>query len=253
VRLTAAGLALAESADRVADALAEVERDVHRLRDGSHGAVRVGGFATALSQLAVPVTVELSISDPGLQTEILEVEESEGLDRLRVGDLNLLLNARESGAPGQPSDLVEEDLCLDHYRVVVPDLWPSGASVHGLRRLLAGPWVTGPPDHPTSRILERLSAEVDVAVGVRHVCIESRTRLALVTAGIGAAIIPDLTLVALSATGVSIYPTPFDIGSRMLTVISAGDDRLPAAVARFKQHLHHVAGNRTVQARPDKV
>jgi DNA-binding transcriptional LysR family regulator len=251
VRLTAAGLALAESADRVAHALADAERDVHRLRDGSHGAVRVGGFATALSQLAVPVTMALSISDPGLQTEFMEVDEAEGLDRLRVGDLDLLLNSRDADAPGLRADLVEEDLCLDHYRIVVPDLWPGG---RGLEQLLAGPWVTAPPDHPTSRILERLSGEVDVAVGVRHVCIESRTRLALVAAGIGAAVIPDLTLVALSATAVRIHPTPVDLGSRMLTVIRAADRPVPPAASRFTQHLRHVAGGPwTPGARPATV
>ena len=51
VRLTGAGVALAERADGVAAALAEAEREIALLRDGSAGVVRIGGFSSALSRL----------------------------------------------------------------------------------------------------------------------------------------------------------------------------------------------------------
>jgi molybdate transport repressor ModE-like protein len=245
VRLTDAGLALAGRADSLAGALAEAGREVDRLRESSPGAVRVGGFATALTRLAVPVTVELSVSDPALRAEIVEVDEPEGLDRLRLGELDLLLGARETDRTGPPGDLAEEDLCRDHYRVVVPELWDHAGRTGGIEELLAGPWVTSPPDHPTSRILHRLRLEHRVTPGLQHVCTESRTRLALVAAGLGASIVPDLTLAALPAAGVAVRPGPAELGSRVLTVLTPATGHPSAAARRFARHLGHVAGRGT--------
>ncbi|MCD2192167.1 LysR family transcriptional regulator [Actinomycetospora endophytica] len=239
-RLTDAGLALAGRADSVAGALAEAEREVDRLRESAHGAVRIGGFATALTRLAVPVTVELSVSDPAIRAEIVEIDEPEGLDRLRLGELDLLLSPREDDGPGAPAGLVEEDLCRDHYRIVVPELWERAGD---LDDLLAGPWVTSPPDHPTSRILQRLRLERGIAPGLAHVCTESRTRLALVAAGLGAAIVPDLTLAALPVAGVAVHPGPAGIGSRVITVLGPADGPASAAAERFARHLRHVAAS----------
>ncbi|TCK26796.1 LysR family transcriptional regulator [Pseudonocardia endophytica] len=242
VRLTDAGLALAGRADTVAGALAEAGREVDRLRDGSQGAVRVGGFATALTRLAVPVVVELSISDPAIRAEIVEIDEPDGLDRLRLGELDLLLSTRDPDGPGLPSGVDESDLCRDHYRVVVPALWERTGDIGDL---LAGPWVTSPPDHPTSRILHRLRHEHRIAPGVHHVCTESRTRLALVAAGLGAAIVPELTLAALPVGGVAVHPGPAELGSRVLTALTPSEGPSSAAVERFTRHLTYVAGDAT--------
>jgi molybdate transport repressor ModE-like protein len=243
VRLTDAGLALAGRADSVAGALAEAAHEVDRLHESSQGVVRVGGFATALTRLAVPVTVELSVGDPAIRAEIVEIDEPEGLDRLRVGELDLLLSTREDDRSVSPVGLDEQDLCRDHYRVVVPDLWDRTGHASSIDDLLAGPWVTSPPDHPTSRILGRLHRERGITPGVTHVCTESRTRLALVAAGLGASIVPDLTLAALPVDGVAVHPGPAGIGSRVLTVLGPGGGPTSAAVARFTRHLHHVAGS----------
>jgi DNA-binding transcriptional LysR family regulator len=224
VTLTTAGRALAEQADDVALALARAEREADRLREGTQGTVRVGGFATALGAFVVPALQEIAVSDPALHVQVLEVPADTGLDLLRAGELDLLLAERysESTAPttGPHPGLVESDLCRDAFRVVVPRVWAAPAT---LAELLAGPWVTSPQRHGAHRILEQLSARHGVATGHQHVCTESRTMLAFVT--------------------------PEDVGSRVLTVIGPTDAHRSPATRRLVRLVREIAGGRDDGAR----
>jgi DNA-binding transcriptional LysR family regulator len=239
-QLTTAGVALAGRADDVALALAEAQREADRLREGAEGTVRVGGFSTALGRLVVPALLELAVNDPALHVRVREVSAEEGVALLRAGDLDLVLGERysEATAPGAgpAPGLVEKDLCRDHFRIVVPRVWAVPAS---LEALLAGPWVTSPLRHGARRILEQLSVRHGVETGHQHVCTESQTMLALVAAGVGAAILPDLTLSYVPTDGVVTFGTAEDIGSRVLTV--TGPDHRSAASDRFERVLREIA------------
>jgi len=239
-QLTSAGTALAARADGVALALAEAQREADRLREGTQGTVRVGGFATALGRLVVPALLELAVNDPALHVQVREVSAEEGVGLVRAGELDLLLGERysEATAPGTGPHpgLVEDDLCRDHFRVVVPRVWAPPAS---LGDLLAGPWVTTARRHGARQILEQLSARHGVETGHQHVCTESPTMLALVAAGVGAAILPDLTLSSVPTDGVVTYGTAEDIGSRVLTVV--GPDHRSTATHRFERVLREIA------------
>jgi DNA-binding transcriptional LysR family regulator len=242
VTLTGAGLALAGRADAVAQSLAEAQREADRLREGTQGTVRVGGFATALGAFVVPALHEVAVSDPALRVRVLEVSAAEGVDLLRAGELDLLLHERYSEAtaptPGPHPGLVEDDLGRDAFRIVVPRV---GAVPDTLEELLAGPWVTSPQRHGAHRILEQLSARHGVATGHQHVCTESRTMLALVAAGLGATIVPDLTLSQVPTDGVRVFGTAVDVGVRVLTVIGPEHDHRSPATRRFHRLLRHVA------------
>jgi DNA-binding transcriptional LysR family regulator len=247
VQLTTTGMALAEHADAVATALGEAQREADRLREGSTGTVRIGGFATALRQLVVPVLRQLSISEPGLQTQIVEVDDPEGLRQLRAGELDLLL-IEQSPQVCAPAGFIDELLCRDHYRIVVPTTWPSTRT---LDELLSGPWVVYPPGHQPRRMLDQLRTRhhTDDA-GDQHVCTESRTMLTLVAAGLGAALVPDLTLDTITISGIRVHDTDTDIGSRVLSVLGPDHDHASPPTNRFRTLLHQIAtGN--VSHRPD--
>ncbi|GLZ47770.1 LysR family transcriptional regulator [Actinomycetospora sp. NBRC 106375] len=245
VALTTAGLALAERADDVAVALAEASREADRLREGTRGTVRVGGFATALGAFVVPALHEVAVSDPALRVEVHEVTAAEGLDFLRAGELDLLLGERYSDATapttGPHRGLVEHDLCRDAFRVVVPRV---RATPDTLAELLAGPWVTSPQRHGAHRLLDQLCADHGVESGHRHVCTESHTMLALVAAGLGATIVPDLTLSQAPGDGVREYATAVDLGGRVLTVTGPAEAHRSPATRRFHRLLREIAGGR---------
>lgn len=245
IRLTTAGLALAERADSVAAALAETQREADRLREGTQGTVRVGGFATALGRFVVPAVGQLAVSDPALHVQVVEVAADDGITLIRAGELDLLLGERYSEATafesGPYPGLIEEDLCGDPFRIVVPRIWAMPASVE---ELLAGPWVTSPMRQASRRMLGQLSTRHGVDTGHQHFCTESWTMLALVAAGLGAAIVPDLTLTYLAPDGVAVYGTAIDIGSRVLTVIGPDHDHSSPATHRFRRLLAQI-GTRT--------
>lgn len=240
VRLTAAGLALAERADDVATAIAEAEREADRLREGTEGTVRVGGFATALSYAVVPALARLAVSDPALHVQVVEVTD-DGVDMLRAGELDLLLTERYSEAttamPGPYPGLAEEALHRDAFRIVVPEVWAPLT----IEELLAGPWVTSPQRQASRRMLDELCARYQVTTGHQHLCTESRTMLALVSAGLGAAIIPDLTLSHLPTAGVAVHGSAVDIGSRVLTVIGPDDGQGSPATHRLRRLMLELA------------
>lgn len=242
IRLTEAGLALARRADDVAIALAEAQREADRLREGTAGTVRIGGFATALGHLVVPTLRQLAITDAALQVQVIEVNAHDGVSLLRAGDLDLLIGERYIEATSPAADpfpgLVEDELYREPFRIVLPEVWPTPASVEDL---LASPWVTSSSHRPTRRMLDKLCTQYAIEPGHRHLCTESQTMLALVAAGLGAAIIPDLTLAYLRTEGVVVYASAVEVGSRILTVTGPPRDHLASASRRFLAALHEVA------------
>jgi DNA-binding transcriptional LysR family regulator len=246
VRLTEAGLALAQRADDVAAALAEAQREADRLREGTAGTVRIGGFATAIGHLVVPTLQQLAISDPALQVQVVEVNERDGVNLLRAGDLDLLIGERylesTTPAPGPYPGLVEHVLYREPFRIALPELWATPASVE---ELLAGTWVTSPDHRPPRQMLDRLCAEYAVAPAHRHICTESQTMLALVAVGLGAAIVPDLTLAYLRTEGVVVYRSGVEVGSRILTVTGSRRERHASAPQRFLTALQETTARVT--------
>jgi hypothetical protein len=75
-----------------------------------------------------------------------------------------------------------------------------------LRDLAGRPWVAGPPGTACDHAQRRLAAEAGIAIPAGDVCVEFPSVLALVTAGRGAAIIPQLALAQAQATVCALPP-----------------------------------------------
>ena len=234
--LTAAGQALAEQGERVAEVLAEAERAAMALRGERSGPVRIGGFSTVLRRLVGPAVVDLAIAEPAIVPMVTEVGEAEGLALLRAGELDLLILERWQEA-GLPRGVVGVDLLRDAYRVVVPASWP----VHDDREtLLAGRWIAG---HEGTSARAALEALADTKLDIRHLCDEYTSMLALVGAGLGAAIVTDLVLDFLPATNVRVSVGPLDPGARIIYVAHRRGraEPGPAAAAMLDALRAHVS------------
>ena len=212
--LTAAGRALAEQGERVAEVLAEAERTAMALRGERSGPVRIGGFATVLRRLVGPAVVGLAISEPSIVPAVREVDESVGRAQLRAGELDLVLLERLPDA-SPPRGVRTEDLLRDPYRVVVPASWP----VHDdPDTLLRGRWIAGHEGTPARAALDALAAAAGAQLDIRHLCDEFTSMLALVGAGLGAAVVTDLVLDFLPLINVRVSAGPLDPGGRILYV-----------------------------------
>ena len=223
--LTAAGQALAEQGERVAEVLAEAERAAMALRGERSGPVRIGGFATVLRRLVGPAVVDLAISEPSIVPTVTEVDEADGLAQLRAGELDLVvLERRTDAAP--PRGVVAEDLLRDAYRIVVPASWP----VHDdAETLLGGRWIAGHAGTPARAALDALAART--RLDIRHLCVEFTSMLALVGAGLGAAVVTDLVLDFVPVTNVRVSAGPLDPGARIIYVAHRRGRAEPGAAA----------------------
>jgi molybdate transport repressor ModE-like protein len=225
--LTAAGQALAQQGERVAEVLAEAERAAMALRGERSGPVRIGGFATVLRRLVGPAVVDLAIAEPSIVPAVTEVDEADGLAQLRAGELDLVILERRPGAP-PPRGVVAEDLLRDAYRVVVPASWP----VHDdAETLLSGRWIAGHEGTPARAALDALAADAGIRPEIRHLCDEFTSMLALVGAGLGAAVVTDLVLEFLPVTNVRVSAGPLDPGARIIYVAHRRGRAEPGATA----------------------
>jgi DNA-binding transcriptional LysR family regulator len=83
-------------------------------------------------------------------------------------------------------------LAFDPYLLITPPEWQI--TVRSLRDLAGRPWVAGPRGTACDDALQRLAAEAGIAIPAGDVCVEFPSALALVAAGRGAAIVPQLAL-----------------------------------------------------------
>lgn len=217
LELTAAGQTLADHAEQLAGVLAEAERALATLRGRTGGPVRIGGFDTVLRRLVAPAIRELAVSDPAITPHVVESDEDSGMAMLRAGRLDLLLVERNPDiAQRTPAAVIVEQLLRDPYRVVVPASWPLPDEPE---RLLRGPWVAATPGLPARHALEHLCAEHSLTPDCQHTCTESSAMLALVGAGLGAAVVADLALSYLPHPGVRTTTGILQPGTRILSVV----------------------------------
>ena len=109
--------------------------------------------------------------------------------------------------------MVAEDLLRDAYRVVVPAGWPVQDDAE---TLLNGRWIAGYEGTPARAALDTLAHAAGAQPDIRHLCDEYTSMLALVGAGLGAAVVTDLVLDFLPVTNVRVSAGPLDPGARII-------------------------------------
>jgi DNA-binding transcriptional LysR family regulator len=193
--LTPAGRLLAARAERIEHELAEARRELAELTGRSTGPVTVAAFSSAVCHLLVPALGTLARTHPGLEPRVVEAEGPGALRDLRTGAVDLLVVEYDGDDPGpdeQGRGLASAPVADDAYRVITPGDWsPSPRSV---RELADRPWVAAPAGTACARALDRICAQYAFAPRRAHTALEFPTTLALVRAGLGAAVVPPLAL-----------------------------------------------------------
>jgi DNA-binding transcriptional LysR family regulator len=118
VRLTDAGLTLAEHTDAVLARLEQAEAELATTEDEIRGTVRVASFQTAARSLVVPVLRPLAEAHPRLRCELIEMEAEEALPLLRAGDVDVVV-AEEYPEVPRPRDRALERVGIARDRLVL--------------------------------------------------------------------------------------------------------------------------------------
>jgi DNA-binding transcriptional LysR family regulator len=227
--LTAAGRVLAARAEAIERELAEAERELAAMSGRAAGRVRVAAFSTVIRHLLIPAMARLASEHPDVVCSITELEGARALRELRLGGLDLTITERDAGLGLESRRQVSVvPLCEDQYRVVVPVGWPP---VHGYGDLADRPWIAGPASSTTGQVLERLGRERGFTPRKVHACVDYPAVFALVAAGQGATIAPDLALRAVDRDEVRITDLSGAGARRLDALVTAGRAELPAVEA----------------------
>lgn len=249
VRLTPAGHRLADSAEVVAEALAAAERELEEFRPRASGPLRIGGFSVALTELVAPVAMRLAVTQPAFEPYIYEVTEADGLAAILAGDLDLLVSEHFGpGSPARPAGIVELDLLHDPFRIIVPASWPA---ITDPETLLTKPWVSTSYGDFTRRVLKPFCRRYGVTLDARDIGTGSApTLLALVANGIGASIIPELTLSQNSSPNIRLSHGIIDPGGRIISLLRTNDSDTPASDWFIAELRRFIADRATTHSAP---
>lgn len=198
VRLTEAGRLLAGRASEILGRVeaARAELDEHTgLRAGR---VRLAAFPSALGTVVPIAAARLRAAYPDLGLELTEVEPPEAFALLRAGDVDAALVFRY----GPVEEVAEPDLRLDqldrealHLVGPVDSDWPGELTEHADANWIAG------CERCRNHLLS-LCARAGFTPRIRFTTDDYVAAQALVTAGLGMTVLPDLALRAYRNPGV---------------------------------------------------
>ncbi|MGR4878560.1 LysR substrate-binding domain-containing protein [Streptomyces sp. LARHCF249] len=198
VRLTPAGHHLVGHAEAVLERLEQAESDLAEARGGLAGALRIGAFPTATRAIVPAALTVLARRHPGLEPMVRETDPAAVAHALRSGDLDVALVHAYDFVPAAPEPglatepLYREAMYLAAPAAQAPEPPPGDDQGAVLRAHAEDPWITATPGTLCHAMTERACQAAGFAPRVRHRVDEFATVLALVAAGQGVAVVPQL-------------------------------------------------------------
>ncbi|MEU3834440.1 LysR family transcriptional regulator [Streptomyces microflavus] len=231
-RLTAAGELLAGRARRVLDELDQARHELAQLAGLSGGRLRVGTFTTAGVHLLPPVLSAFRRAHPDVELAVTEYEPPGGIAAVTAGEVDLALTHTYEPAVADPpppgvtvEPLLVEELVL---ATAVGHRLSEGSGRLAVAELAGRPLISSAPAHPPRRGVESALAEAGATPAV--VCESPGYALvcALVSAGLGVAVVPEM-VASLSSTPLAVRRLePADF-RRTISVVHRGDRATAAA------------------------
>jgi DNA-binding transcriptional LysR family regulator len=232
VRLTDAGLVLADHARDLLQRADVAEAELAAAAGQVVGRARIGAFQSVSMFIAGPAIAALATSAPGLRTELIEAEPEEALPALALGDYDLVLADEWQHQPRPHiAGLDRHELHVDRVRLVLPDdrKWRRRVSLAELRD---APWISGPARQGWHEMTLHACRELGgFDPQVRHRTNDGIVTQHLVARGIGVAMLPDLVTSA-DFPGVALRPiAEGDVHRTIFAATRTADATRPAVRA----------------------
>jgi len=192
VTLTPEGRVLVDAAERIEAELVQARQAIAALGDGVTGLVRVGTFQTAIRWLLSPILPALAQSYPGLVVDILDGDPTEAANLLRSGELDIIMDERDTDVSAVvPRGMAEVPLLDEPWQVVIPAGQPAPQRLSDLANYN---FIAGPEGSASTRAIRRLERSLGTSINTMHTTHDFTSALSLVAARQGAALIPALAL-----------------------------------------------------------
>lgn len=194
VRLTDAAHLLVGHTGRILSLVEEAQADLEAHRDQVVGHVTIAAFATAARGIMPPVLRAARDRYPGLTVELVELDMDGSLPLLARGDLDAALYCDWVNAPmALPDGLTGARLRDDPIDLVLPAGHPmADRDSVDLAELAAESWIAWTKGSICYDWLRQTLRSQGVEPRIAHTAEEHPTQLALVAAGLGAAVIPRM-------------------------------------------------------------
>ncbi|WJV50290.1 LysR family transcriptional regulator [Streptomyces flavofungini] len=243
-RLTGAGELLLARARRVLDEMELARHELAQLVGLSGGRLRVATFTTAGIHLLPPALTAFRRAHPDVDLTVTGHEPPLGVAAVAAGDVDVALTHTYEPAelPAPPASVTLEPLLVEELVLVTA---PGHALAAGTGRLplaeLAGqPLVSMAPAHPARQGVEAALARAGAAPAVLVQTPDYALVCAMVSAGLGAAVVPEM-VARTTATPVGVRPLePGDL-RRTIWVCHRTDESSPA-VDTFRALLRGTFG-----------
>lgn len=215
--------------DRLVTAVRETHRDTRRqLRLGAFSSFVLHRIAPVLRQLPPDdrACFRLSVGEPSqLIPHLGAGGEMDAAIVYRVGDAGL----------SWPSSVEQRWIAEDPFKVVLPRSWP-GLAPYRAEQLADLPWVVHHPASSDASFFDGLFARWGLHPRVVGYSDDFNATLAMVAAGMGAALIPELALPA-HDPGIVVADVPWLRTSRSIFAL-VRPDRETARLSAFLDSLH---------------
>jgi len=188
VALTPAGTVLAGYAESVFAVLEQASAALAATRDSLTGPLRIGAFPTAARVILPPALVTLGRDHPALELMVTELDPVDVPDALRTGALDVALTFVYDYVPAEPDPAMDSEPLLEET-VYLATADPVRASIGDWRD---APWIAGSPGTLCHSLVVRACQACGFTPRIRHHADDFGTVLALVAAGQGVSLIPQL-------------------------------------------------------------
>lgn len=233
VTLTTAGAALVEHTETVLAALEAASATLAAARTGLRATARIGAFPTAVRTLLPAALVALARDHPGLDLMVTELDPVDMPAALRDRSLDVALVHDYDLAPAAPDPTLDSTPLLDEtvFLAVPADTDPGADPVAGVRD---AHWILGTPGTLCHTVAVRTCEASGYTPRVRHHADDFTAVLALVAAGQGVALVPQLGAVE-APEAVRLVPLPIRRRTRVARRRgTGGHPAVAACVAAIK-------------------
>lgn len=245
VELTAAGAGLAERAGPVLALLEQAAAELARTRAELTGQLRIGAFQTAVRTLLPAALVALGSAHPRLELQVTEIDPAQAPDALRAGTLDIALVHTYDYVPAQPDPALALEPLLDET-IYLATAAPGRRGESGrdpVAALATSPWIVASPGTLCHLMAVRRCHAAGFAPRIRHHADDFAAVLALVAAGQGVALVPELALAdvpgGVALTALTARRRTFiacRAGAIAHPAVAAGSAAIRAAAADYPAH-----------------
>lgn len=234
VRLTAAARLLLERSNELLARWEEIRGELHAASSDDVSSLRLAGFSTAAAALLPVTAAAIGGRFPGCRVRIIEADPEECFELLLSNKADVaVVVATDPLPPRSDTRFEQRELLSDRLDLLVPAEHPfAGRSSVLLGEAAEESWVLDKPGTPYNSLVRTACASAGFFPEGSHQCREWDTGAALVSAGLGVALIPRLARLP-DGYGIVRVPLRGDPlpARRILTGIRRGSGAQPVIAA----------------------